>query len=134
MKRRAPTEEVKLDDIIPKAKLRQLTRQVARHPDDELDEQAEDAVVDIAEDFLARMCDAAKLLAEHRAIAESTKGAAAAAQAGGAAQPPAKSGIEVKDFRLYLSRTVGMELPDFDERRWLEVLGQKRKAEKAAAL
>lgn len=92
---------------------------------------APQAIIDIAEDFLARMCGAAKLLAEHRSVAESAQAAAAAA--GSAANPPpARGAIEVKDFKLYLSRHAGMEVTDFDEQRWVDTLQTKLSDEKRA--
>ena len=49
-----PEGAVRVSDVRARqAKLRQLTRQVARHPDDELDEQAEDAVVTMYRELLA---------------------------------------------------------------------------------
>jgi hypothetical protein len=162
VKRRA--DEIGLDEILTRPKLQQLIRQVARHPKDALDEEAEEvraapprppvllsqqaagepprdamhgcdgcaqAVIDIAEDFVVRMCGAAKLLAEHRSSAE-----AAAAAPGSALLPRAT--VEVKDFKLYLSRHAGIEVTDFDEQRWVETLqtklaDEKRAREEAAA-
>jgi len=86
------------------------------------------AVIDIAEDFLVRMCGAAKLLAEHRSTAEAAQSAAAAP----GTAPPARGTIEVKDFKLYLSRHAGMEVTDFDEQRWVDTLATKLADEKRA--
>jgi hypothetical protein len=82
------------------------------------------AVIDIAENFLARMCNAAKVLADHRASA-----AAAAAAAGVTPQ----STVEVRDFKLYLSQHAGLEVADFDEQRWVDTLATKLADEKKAA-
>ena len=41
-------DELGLDEVITKAKLQQLVRQVARHPKDTLDEDAEEVCVVVA--------------------------------------------------------------------------------------
>eukprot|EP01043_Picozoa_sp_COSAG02_P065455 COSAG02_NODE_9883_length_2084_cov_1.462469_2_plen_262_part_00 len=84
---------------------------------------APQAVIDIAETFLVRLCGAAKTLAEHRATV-------VPAAAGSGVTPQSK--VEVKDFKLYLSQQAGLEVADFDEQRWLDTLATK-KADEAAA-
>jgi flagellar biosynthesis GTPase FlhF len=86
---------------------------------------AAQAIIDIAETFLVRLCSAARTLAEHRAT-----GASVAAGTGVTPQ----SRVEVADFKLYLSQQAGLEVADFDEQRWLDTLAAKKADEEAARL
>ncbi|KAG5670402.1 hypothetical protein PVAND_000670 [Polypedilum vanderplanki] len=82
--------------LLTKPRLQELVREV--DPNEQLDEDVEDCLLQIADEFVENVINGSCLLAKHRI------------QNG---QPNRENKVEVKDVQLYLERTYNIWIPGF---------------------